>query len=112
MTTRPNTAAALAAMQATLEADMKARERDRIEAKEQREAMANDIAGIKHNAITIDRRVAAVESDVREMKPTWSAINTAKAKFAGGLIVLGAIGTVVLGFVTYFKEQLVKLIFG
>lgn len=112
MTTRPNTASELAALRATLEADMKARERERIEAKEQREGMARDIAAIRSNAVQIDNRVATIENDMKAVKPVIASLTTAKAKFAGAAIVIGAIGTLVLGFMTYFKQQITTLIWG
>jgi septal ring factor EnvC (AmiA/AmiB activator) len=112
MTARPNTAAELAALRATLEADMRARERERLEAKEQRDNMAKDIHAIRANAVQIDNRVSNIEADMKSVKPVIASLENGKAKVAGAVIVLGAVGSIVIGFLTYFKQQVTQLIWG
>lgn len=112
MTARPNTAAELARLSAMLEAKMAADERDRVEAKEQRDAMSKDIHAIRSNATAIDNRVSRIEQDMTEVKPVIASLVNGKAKVTGAVIVLGAIGSVVLGFLTYFKSQITSLIWG
>ena len=100
MTARPNTAEALAALRATVEGYMKAVERDRVEAKEQREHMAEDIAAIRSNARTIDNRVATMEKDMASVKPVIARVNSWQSMVMGAMIVLGLLG----GAVTLFWE--------
>ena len=100
MTQRPNTANELAAMRATLEAKMKADERDRVEAKEQRDAMASDIHAIRANASAIDNRVSNIENDMNKVKPVIARVNSWQSMVMGGMIVFGLIG----GMVTVFWE--------
>lgn len=91
---------------------MAADERDRIEAKEQRDAMSKDIHAIRSNATEIDNRVSKIEADMGEVKPVMASLVNGKAKITGAVIVLGAIGSVVLGFLTYFKDAITRVIFG
>ena len=98
MTTRPNTASELAALRATLEAKMNADERDRIEAKAQRDGMADDIAAIRKNASAIDNRVAHIENDMSKVKPVIARVNSWQSMVMGGMIVFGMIGGMVAVF--------------
>ena len=100
MTTRPNTASELAAMRATLEAKMLADERDRLEAKEQRDEMSKDIAAIRQNATAIDNRVSNIENDMTKVKPVIARVNSWQSMLMGGMIVFGLIG----GMVAFFWE--------
>jgi predicted metal-dependent hydrolase len=116
---RLNTAAELARLATLLDTHMKAGERDRLaqqeqarEAKEQRDGMARDILAIRQDHMTMDNRVIKIEADVKEMKPVIGSIVSTKAKFAGAIIVLGALGTMVLGFLAYFKQQISTAIWG
>lgn len=112
MTARPTTAEALAALRATVEGYMKAVERDRVEAKEQRDLMSKDIAAIRSNASKIDNRVATMEKDMASVKPVIAAWMSGQAKITGAIVVLGAIGSAVIGVVLYFKQQITQTIWG
>lgn len=100
MTQRLNTASELAAMRATLEAKMKADERDRLEAKKQRDDMSKDIAAIRSNASSIDNRVTNIENDMAKVKPVIAKVNGWQSMALGGMIVLGLLG----GAVSMFWE--------
>lgn len=112
MTARPNTAAELAALRATLEADMKARERERIEAKDQRDGMANDIAAIRANANKIDNRVATIEIDMQSVKPVIARVNSWQSMVMGGMIVFGMIGGMVTVFWDAVREKIIAIFTG
>jgi uncharacterized protein YPO0396 len=95
MAERLNTAAELSALRATLEAKMRADERDRIEAKEQREGMATDIAAIRKDASKIDHRVTNIEADMAKVKPVINKVNSWQSMALGGMVVLGMMGAAV-----------------
>lgn len=112
MTARPNTAAELAALRATLEADMKVRERERIEAKNQRDGMAHDIAAIRANANKIDNRVATIEIDMQSVKPVIARVNSWQSMVMGGMIVFGMIGGMVTVFWDAVREKIIAIFTG
>lgn len=100
MTSRPNTASELAALRATLEAKMAADERDRLEAREQRDAMSKDIYAIRTNATAIDNRVSNIEADMNKVKPVIAKVNSWQSMVMGAMIVFGMVG----GMVAIFWE--------
>jgi hypothetical protein len=112
MTTRPNTAAELARLSAMLEASMTAMERDRLEAKDQRDGMAEDIAAIRSNAVKIDNRVATIEKDMQAVKPVIAKVNSWQSMFLGAMIVLGLMGSAVTLLWETFREKLVAFFAG
>lgn len=112
MTTRTTTAAELAALRATLEADMKARERERLEAKEQRDGMAKDIQAIRTNAVQIDNRVATIEKDMQAVKPVIQRVNSWQSMAMGAAIVFGLMGAAVTMFWEMVKEKAVSFFGG
>ena len=93
-------AAEIAALRATLEAKMLADDREREEAKQQREAMYKDIQAIRHDASQTNNRVANLESDMGKVKPVVAKVNGWQSMVMGGLIVFGMIG----GAVTVFWD--------
>lgn len=107
MTQRLNTASELAALRATLEAKMRADDRDRIEAKEQRDAMSQDIAAIRSNATQIDNRVSNIESDMAKVKPVIARVNSWQSMVMGAMIVFGMIGGMVTVFWDAFREKMI-----
>ena len=112
MTERLNTAAELSALRATLEAKMRADERDRIEAKEQREGMAKDIAGILSNASSIDNRVTNIEADMAKVKPVIQKVNSWQSMALGGMIVFGLVGGAVTMFWDAMREKIAAMLTG
>lgn len=112
MTTRPNTAAELAALRATVEGYMRAVERDRVDAKEQRDGMAKDIAAIRSNATQIDNRVATIEKDMQSVKPVIARVNSWQSMVMGGMIVFGMIGGMVTVFWEAVREKMVAIFTG
>ena len=90
-------------MRATLEAKMRADERDRIDAKEQRDEMAKDIAAIRDNASMIDNRVSNIENDMSKVKPVIARVNSWQSMVMGGMIVFGLIGGMVAVFWEAFR---------
>lgn len=107
MTARPNTAAELARLSAMLEAKMAADERDRVEAKEQRDAMSKDIHAIRSNASAIDNRVSNIEKDMARVKPVIARVNSWQSMVMGAMIVFGMIG----GMVTVFWDAVREKVF-
>lgn len=112
MTNRPNTAAELSSLRATLEAHMGAIDRDRIEAKEQREKMAQDISAIRSEAGTIDNRVTNIESNLKSINPVIDKVNGWQNKVIGGMVVLGFLGAAVTMFWEAVREKIVTMFTG
>jgi len=112
MAERLNTASELSALRATLEAKMKADERDRIEAKEQRDGMAEDIAAIRRDASKIDNRVTNIEADMAKVKPVIQKVNSWQSMALGGMIVFGLVGGAVTMFWEAMREKIAALITG
>lgn len=104
-----NTATELAALRATLEAKMKADERDRLEAKDQREGMAKDISEIMSNAANIDNRVSNIEKDMKDVKPIVARVNSWQSMVLGAMVVLGLLGTAVTMFWEMIKQRFTEL---
>ena len=107
-----NTATELAALRATLEAKMAADERDRLEAKEQRESMAKDIGEIMSNASAIDNRVSNIEKDMRDVKPIVARVNSWQSMALGAAIILGLMGTAVTMFWEMIKQRFTEFFAG
>jgi hypothetical protein len=112
MATRPNTAVELASLRATVEGYMKAVERDRVDAKEQRDGMAEDIAAIRSNATQIDNRVASIEKDMQSVKPVIARVNSWQSMAMGAMIVLGLMGTTVTLMWETLREKFVTTFSG
>ena len=106
------TASELAALRATLEAKMAADERDRKEAKEQRENMAKDIGEIMSNASAIDNRVSNIEKDMQNVKPIVARVNSWQSMAMGAAIVLGLVGTAVTMFWEMIKQKFTEFFAG
>ena len=57
-------------------------------------------------------RLATLSKDMQDVKPVTDMVDSLRSKIAGGLLVLGFIGAIALGVVTYFKEQVNHFLFG
>lgn len=112
MAERLNTAAELARLSATLEAKMHADERDRVEAKEQRDGMATDIAAIRSNATSIDNRVTNIEADMRAVKPVIAKVNSWQSMALGAMVVFGLMGASVTLFWDAVRDKFVSYFTG
>lgn len=112
MTSRPNTAAELAALNATLIAKMRADDRDREDAKQQRDAMARDISAIRENASSIDHRVTNIESDMAKVKPVIAKVNSWQSMVLGGMIVFGLLGGAVTLFFDAVRDKIISYFTG
>lgn len=110
--TRPTTAEALAGLAATLQAKMDADERDRKDAKEQRELMSKDIAAIRSHASSIGHRVTAIEGDMARVKPVIDKVNGWQSMVLGGMVVLGMLGGAVTLFWEAVRDKLVNMFSG
>ena len=106
------TANELAALRATLEAKMAADERDRLEAKEQREGMAKDIGEIMANASAIDNRVSNIEKDMKDVKPIIARVNSWQSMAVGAMVILGLMGTAVTMFWEMIKQKFTEFFAG
>ncbi|WP_028955925.1 DUF1515 family protein [Sulfitobacter sp. 20_GPM-1509m] len=112
MSNRPTTAEAIASMQATLQAKMHADERDRVEAQEQRNRMAADIAAIRSDASSIDHRVTNIEGDMAKVKPVIAKVNSWQSMALGGAIVLGLLGGAVTMFWEAVRDKIISMFSG
>lgn len=50
--------------------------------------------------------------DMEAVKPVTDMVSSLKAKFAGAMVVLGIIGTIIWAGVSFFKEQLLNALGG
>src|SRR6056297_4010901 len=103
------TATELAALRATVEASMQAAERDRLEAKEQRESMAHDIAAIRSDASSIQNRVTNLEADMSNVKPVIAKVNGWQSMVMGAAVVLGLIGSAVTLFWGVARDKIIAM---
>lgn len=99
-------ASELAALRATLEAKMQADDREREEAKAQREAMSKDIQAIRIDASQTRNRVENLEGDMGKVKPVIAKVNSWQSMVLGGLIVFGMIGGAVSVFWDAVREKM------
>jgi hypothetical protein len=49
---------------------------------------------------------------VNDMKPVTDMVQTWQARWAGALVILGFIGTLILGGIAFWKEQLINFFWG
>jgi uncharacterized coiled-coil DUF342 family protein len=98
-------ASELAALRATLEAKMQADDREREEAKAQREAMSKDIQAIRIDASQTANRVENLENEMGKVKPVIAKVNSWQSMVLGGLIVFGMIGGAVSVFWDAVRER-------
>jgi septal ring factor EnvC (AmiA/AmiB activator) len=108
VTARPNTAAAVAALSATMEA-LAERVKDDNAATQQHLAKINaGLAKISDTLATADDRIKSLERDMQEVKPVAMQVRDWRAKALGGLMVLGALGSVVLFMWEALKSRVVE----
>ena len=112
MPERQNTAQAIGALTAAVEAMNNRLERDREDritanaaADVNREQVNKTLTELQQGHQRIASRLARVEP-VADMVSSW------RAKFAGAMIVLGFIGTVVISSVVFFKDSILRAIAG
>jgi hypothetical protein len=74
------------------------------EAHEHRRRVYDRFEELTHIAADLERRTAAMEPIVSAVADRWT-------KIVGGSVVLGALGTVAIGIVTFFADNIRAFIF-
>ncbi len=106
MTARPNTAQAIGALAAQIEAMNARLDRDREDRKEHdrdadksRRELRDGIAALQKGHDAVLRRVDKIE-------PVADMVTSLKARVVGALAVIWIIGGIIISAVTYFKAQI------
>ncbi|NJM13635.1 MAG: DUF1515 domain-containing protein [Synechococcaceae cyanobacterium SM1_2_3] len=99
------TAAELAALRASFEAFLDNYKATSEAASHERREMLQTISKLAENQ---DR----LAHDMAEVKPVTDMVTGIRARFMGGLMVLGVIGAVVWAGVQFFKEQIIRFLSG
>ncbi len=99
------TATELAALRASFEAFLKIYEVQSAEAASERKRMLDVVTKL---TVGQDRLV----EQMAEVKPVTDFVDSFRAKIAGGLIVLGLIGTIAWAGVQFFKQQILSFLGG
>jgi hypothetical protein len=53
-----------------------------------------------------------LRSIVSYMKPVTDMVQSARAKLAGAVIILGFLGTIIMGGIAFWKEQIINFFWG
>lgn len=113
MTTRqPNTAQAIGALAAQLEALNARLDRDRQDREKTDEKADKARAEVKHSLSKLQSGHEDILRRVDKIEPVTEMVTGFKAKAIGALFVLGLIGSAVISFLVYFKQQITQLIWG
>lgn len=105
MTAR-STAQELAALTATVNAWRQEDQRDRDEAKVQRDAMAKDIEHIKAEAVKTRTKVDALDADLTDAKKVTDQVKGWRAIVTGFLLACGMLGAMFL----VFKDHVASIV--
>lgn len=100
-----STATELAALTERLANHMDYVEKSMDEAHRERQLAAEERRAIM-------TQLTLLTEDMKKVKPVTEMVDGLKAKITGAVLVLGFIGAVALGIVTYFKEQIHHFLFG
>tara|TARA_R110000868_G_scaffold266297_1_gene525346 strand:- start:622 stop:960 length:339 start_codon:yes stop_codon:yes gene_type:complete len=108
----PNTAQAIGAFAAQIEALNSRLDRDRndrIDA--DKDASAHRLR-VNAALRELEQGHNQIVARLDQVEPVTAMVASAKAKIAGAMIVLGFIGTLFIFGVVYFKDAILRLIFG
>jgi|TARA_B110000908_G_scaffold166680_2_gene218234 predicted phage tail protein len=112
MAEEQNTAQAIGALTAQIEAMNNRLERDREDRKETNAAAAANRERVNSTLLELQQGHKKIVSRLDRVEPVADMVTGWRARFAGAMIVLGFIGTlVILGF-GFFKDSILRLIFG
>lgn len=106
MAERLNTAQAIGALTAQVEAMNNRLDRDREDRQTHDQAADAVRKEVLEGMAKLERSHDDMLRRVDKIEPVADMITNGKAKITGGAIVIGVIGTIVLGFLSFFKEQL------
>lgn len=95
----------LAALQATMDAFVKAQEKVNDEAKIDRAALLREVRALQTDQTRL------VE-DMAEVKPVTDMVTSVRSRLIGMMILLGVLGTIVWAGMLFFKEKLISLLGG
>ena len=119
MTTRPNTAEQLGRLAAQMEMmnaqllrdrdDLAKRDKDAAKSREEVRRSLDDLRD-GHKELQAGQDILVRRMD--KVEPVTDMVTGFKAKVIGAMFVMGMIGTAILGFLTYFKQQISQLIWG
>jgi predicted phage tail protein len=109
---RPTAAESIAALKASFDAFREAHDRDREEAKQQRDELTEAIKKVVNESVTTNARLAALESDMASVKPVTEQVRGWKAQAMGGLYVLGLIGAAMMFFADAIRTKITAIFTG
>lgn len=108
----PTTAQAIGAFAAQIEALNKRLDLDRDDRKEADKEIIANRAAVARALLELGHSHADNAARLDRIEPVVAMVSSAKSKFAGAMVVLGLIGTLFIFGVVYFKDAILRLIFG
>tara|TARA_B110000503_G_scaffold20576_1_gene30994 strand:- start:1715 stop:2053 length:339 start_codon:yes stop_codon:yes gene_type:complete len=108
----PTTAQAIGAFAAQIEALNKRLDLDREDRKEADKEIIANRAAVSRALLELGHSHADNAARLDRIEPVVAMVSSAKSKFAGAMVVLGLIGTLFIFGVVYFKDAILRLIFG
>lgn len=108
----PTTAQAIGAFAAQIEALNKRLDLDRDDRKEADKEIIANRAAVSRALLELGHSHADNAARLDRIEPVVAMVSSAKSKFAGAMVVLGLIGTLFIFGVVYFKDAILRLIFG
>lgn len=107
-----NTAQAIGALTAQIEAMNARLDRDREDRSKKDDAAIRSRAQLKSALDDLQRSHDAVLGRVDKIEPVADMVFSLRAKVSGALVLLGLIGTVVMTAVAFFKERILQILGG
>tara|TARA_R110000822_G_scaffold19407_1_gene63339 strand:- start:762 stop:1100 length:339 start_codon:yes stop_codon:yes gene_type:complete len=108
----PTTAQAIGAFAAQIEALNKRLDLDRDDRKEADKEIIANRAAVSRALLELGHSHADNAARLDRIEPVVAMVSSAKSKFAGAMVILGLIGTLFIFGVVYFKDAILRLIFG
>ena len=108
----PTTAQAIGAFAAQIEALNKRLDLDREDRKEADKEIIANRAAVSRALLELGHSHADNAARLDRIEPVVAMVSSAKSKVAGAMVVLGLIGTLFIFGVVYFKDAILRLIFG
>ena len=112
MAERLNTAQAIGALTAQVEAMNKRLDRDREDRIKLDDEAAKSRAAVRESLTELQAGHQAILRRVDKIEPVADMVTSWKARVIGGLAVLGVIGGIIITTVTFFKDAIIKSIWG
>jgi predicted phage tail protein len=112
MAERQNTAQAIGALTAQIEAMNNRLERDREDRRDANVAATINREQVNKTLLELQQGHKKIVSRLDRVEPVADMVTSWRAKFAGAMIVLGLVGSIAFAGVTFFKESILRVVFG